>query len=289
MTTSLIVILLVLLGVAVAILLIQRRRQQQHQRQQAAHRHTAPLPPPPPPRPPLWYEVQQYDQGLEPDRWIQQDDTTWIRRVDAQYVLVDTYKDEAGAVGRLVDLVNATGNPLRYRIVTQVAAARGAGMRTITDSVMRAAPAPERKDPPVTHDAPTDTRPLYDQIGGEAPLSEVIRGFYRRVQADKRVSHRFAGIDMNRLVLHQARAFTILTGGPNPKGMTERELRTWVRDAHLPLGITDPEFTILGKHLVDELNAAGVPREIVEVLGDVFEDFRGEVVRGVVKGAEQPV
>ena len=283
MTTILLVILIIVLGVAVAILYVQLRRAQRSPR-----RHAVQLPPQPPKPtgPPLLFEVQQYDEALDADRWIQRDDNTWVRRVDAQWVLVDTCNDAEAAAGRLAELVNSAGDPMRYRIVAKVATARNSGITAISDSVMRAAPEPQRKDPTVTQPPPPapadpDAPSLYQQIGGEGILTEVIKGFYRRVQADPRVQHRFAGIDMNRLVLHQARAFTILTGGPNPKGMTIRELRTWVRDAHRQLGITNAEFTILSAHLVDELNAAGA-QQFIPPLADAFESFRGEVVRGEV-------
>lgn len=118
---------------------------------------------------------------------------------------------------------------------------------------------------------------LYQQIGGEVTLSAVIRGFYRRVLDDNRVGPRFAHTDMGEMVQHQARAFGILTGGPNPKRMTVPQIHEWVREAHSGFGITNDEFNIVAGHLVAELESVGAP-QFIPPLAAAFESFRGDVV-----------
>lgn len=267
--------LLVLLLIAVATAAALWRRGQLTVRESVA-RHRVSTTPATPPGPGLHCEVQQYDGALS-DRWTEADDGRWIRRVDAQWVLVDTYPTVDAADQRMVELVNEAGDPGLYRVVVTVATDRTAGVRAMTEAAMRAGVRSEREEVlmPVSAAAPEVS--LYEQIGGEVTLSAVIKGFYRRVQADGRVSRRFADIDMNRLVQHQARAFTILTGGPNPRGMSVDDLHEWVRQAHSELGVNDDEFDVIARHLVDELIEDGA-EGFVPQLGAAFESFRGDVV-----------
>jgi hemoglobin len=90
---------------------------------------------------------------------------------------------------------------------------------------------------------------IFERYGGFAAIRRVVSDFYDRVLDSPVISHHFVGVDMKRLLDHQARFVSYLTGGP--ASYTDEHLRR----VHDRLEITAAEF-----------------REMVELMSETLED-----------------
>ena len=77
---------------------------------------------------------------------------------------------------------------------------------------------------------------LYARLGGPAAVSRLVFAFYDRVLRSELLSRYFTGVDMRRLVEHQAKFLSSIMGGP--AGYTDAQLR----DVHAHLSIDDAAF-----------------------------------------------
>ena len=105
---------------------------------------------------------------------------------------------------------------------------------------------------------------IYEQIGGQEALIAVVDEFYVRVLADPDLNGFFTGVNMSRLKGKQVEFFGAALGGPDPySGQT-------MKDVHRGRGIAQEHFDLVAKHLIDTLNAAGVPAGTVdEIIGAI--------------------
>lgn len=94
----------------------------------------------------------------------------------------------------------------------------------------------------------TDT--IFERYGGFAVIRKVVSEFYDRVLDSPVISHHFEHVDMKRLLDHQARFISSITGGP--ASYTDEHLRR----VHERFGITAEEF-----------------REMIALLSETLEDF----------------
>lgn len=91
---------------------------------------------------------------------------------------------------------------------------------------------------------------IFDRYGGFAAVRRIVSDFYDRVLDSDVISHHFEHVDMKRLLDHQARFISSVTGGP--ASYTDEHLRR----VHERLGITAAEF-----------------REMLVLLSETLEDF----------------
>lgn len=91
---------------------------------------------------------------------------------------------------------------------------------------------------------------IFERYGGFAAIRRVVSDFYDRVLDSPVISHHFERVDMRRLLDHQARFISAVTGGP--ASYTDEHLRR----THERLGVTAEEF-----------------REMVDLLTETLEDF----------------
>lgn len=94
------------------------------------------------------------------------------------------------------------------------------------------------------------TETIFDRYGGFAAIRRVVSDFYDRALDSPVISHHFEHVDMKRLLDHQARFVSSLTGGP--ASYTDDHLRR----VHERLDITIEEF-----------------REMLALLTETLEDF----------------
>ena len=101
---------------------------------------------------------------------------------------------------------------------------------------------------------------IYDKYGGHPAIANLVMTFYDRVRTSPELDSMFAGVDMQRLVDHQARFICSLIGGPD--SYSDEELRK----IHAPLGVTGDQFetmmTIFKGTLED---SAFQPEDIAEI------------------------
>lgn len=80
------------------------------------------------------------------------------------------------------------------------------------------------------------TETLFSRLGGLEGVSRIILAFYDRVLASAKLEPFFAGVDMRRLVDHQAKFISSIMGGP--VSYTDEELQ----EVHARLGIDREAF-----------------------------------------------
>jgi hemoglobin len=236
----------------------------------------------PPPAPPSLFEycVELLHSDLAAgEPWVVDGDTL-RRRVDPGWIIEKVFPNAAMAELHLRERIRG-GDPASWRIIGTVPGARTrpgvalfAGAPPEEQPMTDAAVSPLSEPDPAE---PAGPQSLYDQLGGEVVLSAVIKGFYKRVLADERLAWLFAGVVLNELVRHQVLVFTILTGGPNPKGLTVDEIHAWVREKHAKLGVRDVDFDLIKEHLGAEITEAGAA-QFLPPLAAAFESFRVDVV-----------
>lgn len=119
--------------------------------------------------------------------------------------------------------------------------------------------------------------PLNERLGGLAAVSETIFAFYDRVLASRRLAPYFAGVDMRRLIHHQAQFLCSAMGGP--PSHTDQQ----IYEAHRRLAIDDAAFD----EMVAHLSATLAPLPLTEAeRKTVIVAF--EARRGCVTGAAEP-
>lgn len=116
---------------------------------------------------------------------------------------------------------------------------------------------------------------LYEQLGGDAAIDQLVDIFYRKVIRDNLLYPFFDEVDMARQIQKQKAFLTMVLGGPN--GYTGRDLRS----AHAPLlrhGITDQHFDAVMTHLVDSLRELGVDPAAIAAVAELAESTRRDVL-----------
>jgi hemoglobin len=116
---------------------------------------------------------------------------------------------------------------------------------------------------------------LFEQLGGKEAVSAAVDNVYSRVSADSRVSHFFAGVDMNRLRVKQKAFLTMAFGGPhNYSGQGLREgharlVKMGLDDSHV-----DAIIDILGATLRD----MGVQEALIQQVAAIAASVRNDVL-----------
>ncbi|MER3447538.1 MAG: group 1 truncated hemoglobin [Candidatus Dadabacteria bacterium] len=116
---------------------------------------------------------------------------------------------------------------------------------------------------------------LYERLGGYDAIAAVVDDFFKRMIADPKLGRFFIGLSTDSK--RRAQQLTVdficsATGGPSL--YTGRDMKT----AHTGLGITEDDWQIASKHLVETLDKFKVPqREKTEVINFV-SGLKGTIV-----------
>lgn len=116
---------------------------------------------------------------------------------------------------------------------------------------------------------------LCEKIGGRNAISNLVRVFYDKVQADERLSRFFRQTDMENLRARQAMFLTMLLGGA--RSFTGQDLATAHADARRQ-GMNDPDFDALLKHFRDALQEIGVAPDYIAEAAGRLENTRAAVL-----------
>lgn len=119
----------------------------------------------------------------------------------------------------------------------------------------------------------TDTRPLYQQLGGTEALTRVTDRTMDRVATDPRTRRTFDGVNMRTLKASVASYVCKVADGP-----CTYEGETMAR-SHADLGITGAEFDLMVSMLRDELNAARAPEGAKNALLKRLAPTRRDIVK----------
>lgn len=103
----------------------------------------------------------------------------------------------------------------------------------------------------------------YDRIGGSVAVTRVCRRFYQLVLATEAGRH-FVGIEMERLIEHQAQIIGALLGGPGEVS------DAFIQSAHRRLNISPSDFALVAEALVESLSEARLADDDIKVIADAF-------------------
>lgn len=105
---------------------------------------------------------------------------------------------------------------------------------------------------------------IYDRYGGFASIRKVVSAFYDKALDSPQLAHHFEHVEMPRLIDHQAKFISYLTGGP--ASYSDNHLQR----VHARLGITKAEFDEMTLLLRETLEDFGFePPDVEAVYGEL--------------------
>ena len=113
---------------------------------------------------------------------------------------------------------------------------------------------------------------LYEKMGGESAIKEIVDDFYRDVLADEIVSHFFDHTDMEKQRRHQTAFISYALGG------TKQYSGRSMEKAHAGLNLQPEHFDAIVKHLGDALAAHGVSPEGISAALDRVATLKDAVL-----------
>ena len=118
----------------------------------------------------------------------------------------------------------------------------------------------------------TDTRSLYERLGGAPAIEAVVDELYRRILADPELAQFFARVNLRSQKARMRAFVSMVTGGPNE--YRGRDMQT----AHRRHAIEDHHFDLVAGHLVASLASAGADPAAASELVTAVAGLRGDVV-----------
>jgi hemoglobin len=100
---------------------------------------------------------------------------------------------------------------------------------------------------------------LYEKLGGQQAVEQVVDDFYNRILADDTVNGFFAQTDMKKQRRHQTAFISYALGGPQYTGRS-------MEKAHAGLNLQPEHFDAIAKHLGEALAVHGVLQEDINTI-----------------------
>lgn len=111
----------------------------------------------------------------------------------------------------------------------------------------------------------------FARFGGHAGIAALVEDTLVRSATDPRIARHFTDANLVRLHRHLSEQVCIEVGGPcTYTGFPMREV-------HAGRGITDTDFNVLVEHLVDAMEARGIPRAAQYRLLEGLAAMHGDV------------
>ncbi|HEY0386075.1 MAG TPA: group 1 truncated hemoglobin, partial [Pyrinomonadaceae bacterium] len=118
----------------------------------------------------------------------------------------------------------------------------------------------------------SQTKSLFDRLGGLPAITAVTDEFVARVVADKRINGKFARSSGPRVRLHLIEQLCVVTGGPCVYTGNN------MKKTHKNMKVTEGEFNALVEDLVGALDKFSVPQaEKTELIG-LLAPLKGQIV-----------
>jgi hemoglobin len=118
----------------------------------------------------------------------------------------------------------------------------------------------------------TQTKSLYDRLGGIDAINALTESWVARVGGDDRANKKFARTDIARLKKEVADQLCEATGGPCT--YTGRSMR----ETHAGMKTTAGEFEVVMQHLGATLDELNVPKSEHDELVGLLRPMRGDIV-----------
>lgn len=118
----------------------------------------------------------------------------------------------------------------------------------------------------------TQTKSLYDRLGGLDVINRLTESWVARVGGDDRANGKFARTDIPRLMKEVSDQLCEATGGPCT--YTGRSMR----ETHDGMKVTAGEFDVVMQHLEAALDELNIPKPEQDELVDLIRPMRGDIV-----------
>lgn len=117
--------------------------------------------------------------------------------------------------------------------------------------------------------------PLYQRLGGQKAVEEVVETFYRKVLTDDRISEFFDDIDMDVQIQKQKAFLTMVFGGPaNYSGLDMRAGHKHLVDR----GLTDKHVDAVIENLGAALSEHGAQATDIAEVSAIANSVRNDVL-----------
>jgi hemoglobin len=118
----------------------------------------------------------------------------------------------------------------------------------------------------------TQTKPLYDRLGGLDVINALTESWVARVGGDDRANKKFVRTDIPRLKKEVADQLCEATGGPCT--YTGRSMQ----ETHAGMQTTAGEFDVVMQHLGAALDELNIPQAEQDELVDLLRPMRADIV-----------
>ena len=118
---------------------------------------------------------------------------------------------------------------------------------------------------------------LYERIGGYDVISQIIDEFLKKMWVDPQVGRYFVGMGTDtRNQLRQKNKLLMCKNTGGPCRIISRDMKL----AHRGLGITDSDWQVAVKHLVDTLNSLKISEQEQQELLQIISGLKEYIVEG---------
>lgn len=116
---------------------------------------------------------------------------------------------------------------------------------------------------------------LYERLGGYDAISRIVDEFLKKMWVDPQVGRYFVGMGTDtRNQLRQKNKLLMCKNTGGPCKIISRDLKL----AHGGLGITDSDWQVAIRHLVDTLNALKIGEQEQQELLQIITGLKGSIV-----------
>jgi hemoglobin len=122
----------------------------------------------------------------------------------------------------------------------------------------------------------TQIQSQWERVGGEPAVKAVLDRFYEGVLDEPQLAGFFENVAVDDIKPHLAEVLKVVLGAPEAR--TDIDLADYLTNAHSGLGISESDYTLTGRVLVDTLNEFDVPADIIETIEGALATVRPFVV-----------
>lgn len=115
---------------------------------------------------------------------------------------------------------------------------------------------------------------LYERLGGEATIDQVVEIFYRKVLSDCRIQHFFDGIEMAQQIARQKVFLSMIFSGPD--NYSGRGMREGHRSLVMQ-GLNDSHFDVIVELLGATLRELSVDEPDIQEMAVMVNHVRDDV------------
>ena len=110
----------------------------------------------------------------------------------------------------------------------------------------------------------TQTPSQWERVGGAPAVKAVLDRFYEGVLGEPQLAGFFENVEVDNIKPHLAEVLKVVLGGPGAP--TDLDLAGYLTNAHAGLGVSESDYALTGKVLLDTLAEFDVPADIVETI-----------------------